>query len=113
MSVIDKTEVEVLRDKLTAARSEAYDLRAEISALQAQLDGNIPKATSWLQWKVWRQRVMLDILNKRVVAQRAVLRRLDVLGRGLTRDEWIALRDTVLPSIEEAFQYEGWVPPKE
>lgn len=113
MTVIDKTELETLRDKLTEARSEVYDLRGEVTALRAQLEGDLPKATGWLQWKVWRQRNALSRLQRRVVAQRAVLRRIDELGRGLSREEWIALRDEAKDHEIEAFVAEDWMPPKE
>lgn len=113
MTVIDKTELDVLRDKLTEARSEVYELKGEVTALRAQLEGDLPKATAWLQWKVWRQRSALSRLQHRVVSQRAVLRRIDSLGRGLTREEWLTLRDEAEDHETEAFLAEGWVPPKE
>ena len=102
-----------LQRALRDARLELHETRNERDALQAQLEGNIPAATSWLQTKVWRQRLQLRRLERRVIAQRAVLRRLDELGRGLTYDEWVQLRDTVLPAVGDAFADQGWTPPKE
>lgn len=76
----------------TAPDQELRELRAEVDALRAQLEGDLPRATAWLQWKVWRQRVALDLLNRRVVSQRFALRTLDELGRGLSREEYLAAR---------------------
>jgi hypothetical protein len=89
----------------TDYRSEIRELKGEIEALKAQLEGDIPKATAWLQWKCWRQRKALDTLNHKVVSQRFVLRTLEELGRGLTRDEYIEARakqpGKLLDRIEE------------
>lgn len=41
-----------------------------------------------LQAKAARQRDALDALNRRVVTQRLILRRLEELGRGLTAEEF-------------------------
>src|SRR5499427_1348532 len=65
-------------------RSRLVEAVAERDALRAQLEGDLPTATRWLQRKVWRQAQALDALNRRVVAQRFVLRTLDGLGRSLT-----------------------------
>ncbi len=62
-------------------RAELVELAAERDALGAQLDGDLPAATRWLQRKVWRQAAALDALNRRIVTQRFVLRTLDGLGR--------------------------------
>ena len=79
----------------TDMRAELVDLMAERDALRAQLAGDLPAATRWLQRKVWRQAVELDRLNRRVTSQRFVLRTLDELGRSLTADEYRAARDAV------------------
>ena len=76
-------------------RSQLVELMAERDALQAQLDGDLPAATRWLQCKVRRQAAALDVLNRRVVSQRFVLRTLDELGRSLTASEYRAARDAV------------------
>ena len=76
----------------TDLRSELVELAAERDALRAQLEGDLPAATRWLQRKVWRQAAALDALNRRVVSQRFVLRTLDELGRSLTVDEYRAAR---------------------
>ena len=73
-------------------RAELVELAAERDALRAQLEGDLPRATRWLQRKVWRQAAALDALNRRVVAQRFVLRTLDELGRSLTAEELQAAR---------------------
>jgi hypothetical protein len=78
-----------------ALRRELAAARAEIVALRAQLDGNVPAATRWLQAKVDSQRGALRTLNGRVLNQRFVLRALSELGRGLTRDEYLSARGQV------------------
>jgi hypothetical protein len=76
----------------TDLRSMYVELVAERNALRAQLEGDLPAATRWLQRKVWRQAAVLDALNRRIVSQRFVLRTLDELGRSLTDDEYRAAR---------------------
>jgi len=77
----------------TDARSQLVELAAERDALRAQLEGDLPSATRWLQRKVWRQAAALDALHRRVVSQRFVLRTLDELGRSLTAAEYRADRE--------------------
>jgi hypothetical protein len=79
----------------TDLRAELVELTAERDALRAQLAGDLPQATRWLQRKVWRQAVELDRLNRRVTGQRFVLRTLDELGRSLTAEEYRAARAAV------------------
>ncbi|GAA1872205.1 hypothetical protein [Asanoa iriomotensis] len=74
----------------TDLRAELVELRAERDALKAQLAGELPQATRWLQQKVWRQAAALTLLNQRVVNQRLVLRTLDQLGRSLSPAEFQA-----------------------
>ncbi len=77
-------------------------LAEERDALRAQLDGDLPAATRWLQRKVWRQAAALDTLNRRVVSQRFVLRTLDGLGRSLSAAEYRAARDAIAnPALRE------------
>lgn len=76
-------------------RAELVELMAERDALRAQLAGDLPAATRWLQRKVWRQAAELDRLNRRVTSQRFVLRTLDELGRSLTAEEYRAARNAV------------------
>ena len=71
------------------------ELSAERDALRAQLEGDLPSATRWLQRKVWRQAAVLDALNRRIVSQRFVLRTLDGLDRSLTATEYRDARDRV------------------
>ena len=80
---------------ITDMRAELVELTAERDALRAQLAGDLPQATRWLQRKVWRQAAELDRLNRRVTSQRFVLRTLDGLGRSLTADEYRAARGAV------------------
>ncbi|HSR86978.1 MAG TPA: hypothetical protein VLM11_22585 [Streptosporangiaceae bacterium] len=76
-------------------RAELVELTAERDALRAQLAGDLPAATRWLQRKVWRQAAELDRLNRRVVSQRFALRTLDELGRSLTAEEYRTARNAV------------------
>ena len=76
-------------------RHELLELAAERDALRAQLEGDLPTATRWLQRKVWRQARELDRLNRRVTSQRFVLRVLDELGRSLTAEEFRAAREAI------------------
>src|ERR1041384_3948125 len=86
----------------TDLRSQILELAEERDALRAQLECDLPKATRWLQRKVWRQAEALDGLNRRVVSQRFVLRTLDGLGRSLTVAEYTAAQDAVAnPQLRE------------
>jgi hypothetical protein len=80
---------------ITDVRAELVELTAECDALRAQLAGDLPAATRWLQRKVWRQAAELDRLNRRVTSQRFALRTLDELGRSLTVEEYRAARNAV------------------
>jgi hypothetical protein len=85
--------------------AELAEVTAERDALRAQLAGDLPAATRWLQSKVWRQAAALDTLNRRVVSQRLVLRTLDRLGRSLTAEEFRAARDAVAdPRLRERIE---------
>jgi hypothetical protein len=88
-------------------RSDLVELAAERDALRAQLDGNLPAATRWLQRKVWRQAAALDALNRRVVTQRFVLRSLDELGRSLTAAEYQAARARVGDRLRDRIDPDG------
>jgi hypothetical protein len=79
----------------TDLRSRLVELAAERDALRAQLEGDLPSATRWLQRKVWRQAAALDRLNHRVVSQRFVLRTLDELSRSLTATEYRTARAAI------------------
>jgi hypothetical protein len=80
---------------MTDVHARLSEVTAERDALRAQLEGDLPTATKWLQRKVWRQAAALDGLNRRVVTQRFVLRTLDGLGRSLTAAEYRSARDAV------------------
>jgi hypothetical protein len=89
----------------TDLRQELVELTAERDALRAQLAGDLPAATRWLQRKVWRQATELDRLNRRVTSQRFVLRTLAELGRTLTADEYRAARDGVAdPQLKDRIE---------
>lgn len=76
-------------------RKRCQEQERELVALRAQVNGDTPTATRWLQGKVTSQRAALDALNRRVVTQRFVLRTLNELGRGLSREEYLKARDAV------------------
>lgn len=84
-----------------ALRQQIRELRADNAAMRAQLDGDLPKATAWLQAKVWRQAAALDLLNRRVLQQRLALRTIEQLGRGLTSDEYRAARADLAEPVRE------------
>lgn len=73
-------------------RAQLAELTAERDALRAQLAGDLPAATRWLQRKVWRQAAALDTLNRKVLTQRFMLRTMAELGRSLTAAEYLAAR---------------------
>ena len=82
-------------DQIRELRRQLSEAQADRTALEAQLAGDLPKATRWLQSKVVRQREALDVLNHRVVSQRFVLRTLNEMGRGLSVEEYRAARQAV------------------
>lgn len=86
----DHTEA-VLLDRIRQLKTANAELEWENQGLRARFtDG---KRMPWDLAKVARQRRALDRLNRRVRSQRRVLRALNDLGRGLTRDEYLALDD--------------------
>ena len=87
-----ETRSEQLTEQLAAARME-------IAQLKAQIAGDVPTAMSWLQRKDNAQRKALARLNQRIVNQRFVLRKINELGRGLTREEWNTFRSE-RPAVE-------------
>jgi hypothetical protein len=91
-------------------RAELVELTAERDALRAQLAGDLPAATRWLQRKVWRQAAELDRLNRRVASQRFVLRTLDGLGRSRTVDEYRTARNAVRNAAASKAERAGSIP---
>lgn len=89
------TITDARQEPAAGLRRQVAELERECEILTAQLEGNIPSATFWLQGKVTRQRSALDALNRTVVSQRFVLRTLDELGRSLSADEYRAARSAV------------------
>lgn len=79
----------------TQLRREIVELRGEVRALTAQLEGDIPNATYWLQSKVWRQKKALDTLNRKVLTQRFRLKLLASLGRDVTLEEYEAAKEAL------------------
>lgn len=98
MSPFGKPRVEVVpdyREEVTALRAKVLELEGDAVAMRAQLEGDMPKATAWLQTKVWRQRLALNGVNRTIASQRFVLRTLQELGRGLSADEYAIARKAV------------------
>jgi hypothetical protein len=85
--------VEAQAAEIREQRRQLDEASREIDALRAQLEGDIPRATAWLQRKVWRQRLALGRLNKRVVAQRFWARLANELGRLPTYEEFLAAKN--------------------
>lgn len=83
------------QQKFYDLRAEVIDLRQERDALLAQIAGDPDLSLYFYQRKAGRQRDALDVLNRRVVSQRFVLRTLEQLGRGLSAEEYRAARDAV------------------
>jgi hypothetical protein len=83
---------ESVMQEVAALRAKVLELEGDMTAMRAQLEGDMPKATAWLQTKVWRQRLALTGMNRTIASQRFVLRTLEALGRGLTREEYLTAR---------------------
>lgn len=73
---------------LRQARERNAALSAEVESLKAQIAGDPSAAASWLQVKVYRQRLALDRLCRKVTSQRFRLRLLNELGRDVSREEY-------------------------
>jgi hypothetical protein len=89
MTMTEDRTASQLRD----LRRQLREMTVDRDILAAQLAGDVPTATRWLQGKVNRQRAALDVLHIRVVNQRFVLRTLDGLGRSLSGEEYREARN--------------------
>jgi hypothetical protein len=85
----------MMTDEVTRLRMELAEMTAERDALAAELAGDIPAATAWLQGKVTRQRRALDLMNRRAAAHRFALRLYAQARAPLTAAEWAAARQQV------------------
>lgn len=95
MKILNRdSDLDLRREQVQAVERKLAEMTHERDILAAQLEGNIPSATFWLQGKVNRQRAALDALNRTVVSQRFVLRTLDGLGRSLSAEEYRWARDS-------------------
>lgn len=84
----------VMRDR-NALRTENLELKAENRALMAEMEGNRDHSLPWSIMKVIRQRHALDYLTARNTRLRFQIRCINLLGRGLTADEFRAARDQI------------------
>jgi tRNA A37 N6-isopentenylltransferase MiaA len=82
-------------EKLAIAQAEIRELKAQLTIDKLVAAGDTVAATQWLQAKARRQARALEVLNRRVVNQRFQLRLLNDLGRGLTKEEWLAAKAEV------------------
>jgi hypothetical protein len=92
MTVMTDTDV---RRELAQAKADLRGMESENQALRQIIDDSYPGKMPWDLRKVARQRRALDQLNRKVLTQRFVLRTLEELGRGLTRQEYLSAKATV------------------
>lgn len=78
-----------LEERLRQANETISALRCEVGALKAEKVGDEQAWRYWYQAKAERQGKALKRLNQRVVNQRFVLSKVNQLGRGLTKEEWL------------------------
>jgi hypothetical protein len=76
-------------------RRQLAEVTAERDALRAQLEGDLPSATAWLQSKVWRQRNQLDVMNRSVLSHRFALRLMNSIREPVTAEEWKKAREAL------------------
>ena len=74
-------------------RRELAEMTSERDALRDQLEGDLPRATAWLQSKVWRQRRALDRLERKNLNVRFALRIMNRLREPVSAEEWKLARD--------------------
>lgn len=86
---------------IATLRRQLAEVTAERDVLRAQLEGNLPSATAWLQSKVWRQRVALDTMNRSVLTTRFALRLMNRLREPVTAAEWKAAREALTEDLRE------------
>lgn len=82
-------------------RQRVLDLETENAILKAIDRGDLPNANWWATRKADRQRAALDILNRKVMSQRFVLRTINELGRGLTAEEFAAAKASLNEQLQE------------
>lgn len=86
-------------------RTEIAELKRERDALVQQIAGDPSLSLFFYQRKSLRQSRVLDQLNRRIVNQRFVLRTLEELGRGLSREEWLEARAALQnPQLRERIE---------
>jgi hypothetical protein len=75
--------------------AENTDLRYEIQGLHERIKGDPQAGLFFSDRKVVRQRAALDILNRKLTTLHFQLREIERLGRGLSREEYLAARGAV------------------
>lgn len=95
-----------LEETVAAQAAVIADLQLDRKILDAIRLSDIPASLRFLQRKATNQRKALDLLNRRVVSQRFVLRTLEGLGRSLTRDEYVAARSAEPAKLQERIDEE-------
>jgi len=93
---------------MSSLEQRVFELETEVATLRAQLEGDLPKATRFLQRKDWAQRRALAAMNKKLASQRFVLRALSELGRTLSPEEYRKAREA-----EQNEQLRAMIPEKQ
>lgn len=87
--------MKTLEERYRKLHEENLRLKSENKMLRLSHGELSSDDQSWLQMKVESQRKALDTLNRKVLSQRFRLRTLNVMGRDLTKDEYLAARDAI------------------
>jgi len=82
-------------EEIVKLRTALAEAAGEIDALQARVDGDIPRALHWLQGKAERQRHALDGLNRKVLSLHFALRLMNRLREPVTAAEWKQAREAI------------------
>lgn len=93
------------QEEAVRLRHELAEAKQQNAAYEEMIKGNIPQACFWLQTKVWRQRKALDLLNRKVLTQRFRLRTVALMGRDLTKEEYLAAKEQ-LEEADRVLDYE-------
>jgi hypothetical protein len=95
-----------MRDRIRELETEVARLTVDRNILEAIRKCDTPSALFWYQRKCMAQRRALDVLNRRVISQRFVLRTMDRLGMSLTREQYTQARDAEREELRERIDAE-------